>query len=145
MEKKEYYEPAVETIPQEEREKRLNEKIRWIVQYAYQNAPAIKEKLDKAGVTPQEICTLKDLGKIPITSKDEFSGLQKANPPFGGFLTIPKEGLGRIFVSPGPTYDPDKGEESAVMLARAFYAGGLREGDTVLNTVSYHLVVRNVH
>ena len=134
----EFFDPAAETMPVKERARYLNECVREIVQYAYDYAPAVKEKMNRAGVTPSEIITVKDLEKIPITRKDEFSELQKQNPPFGGFLAVPQ--TKEIFVSPGPTYEPEIPDTQIVADAKALYAAGFRKGDIALVTISFHMV-----
>ena len=60
------------------------------------------------------------------------------NPPYGG-LENPKAAVDRVFVSPGPVYEPHLPEEDPLW-ARAYWAAGFRPGDTVLNAFSYHLV-----
>jgi hypothetical protein len=90
----------------EAKERQLNQGLREIVEHAYKNAPAVKDKFDIAGVPPSAIRTIKDLEKIPVTTKDELLKLQRANPPFGGFLAVPITNLSRIYISPGPIYDP---------------------------------------
>ncbi len=69
--------------------------------YAYEKAPAIKKKLDQAKVKPGDIKTVKDLEKLPITEKADLIGLQKKNPPFGGFNGVPPEELRPYFCFPG--------------------------------------------
>nr|NIN67625.1 phenylacetate--CoA ligase family protein [Anaerolineae bacterium]NIN97705.1 phenylacetate--CoA ligase family protein [Anaerolineae bacterium]NIQ80692.1 phenylacetate--CoA ligase family protein [Anaerolineae bacterium] len=64
----------------------VDERLRHIIQHAYANAPAVKEIMDEAGVSPDDIHTVADLDQIPVTSKDRLVELQMANPPFGGFL-----------------------------------------------------------
>ena len=97
-----FYDEASETMPVVEREKLINQRLQRIVNYAYQNAPTFKEELDKAGVSPSEISTVKDLEKIPVIGKEDLVRLQKEKPPFGGLLTVPVETLRRIYISPGP-------------------------------------------
>ncbi len=65
--------------------------------------------------------------------------LQKADPPFGGFCTVPMKQIRRIFVSPGPIYEPMGPEVGAWHFEAGLYAGGFRSGDIVLNTFAYHL------
>lgn len=84
----------------------LNSNLRAIVQHAYANAPAFKQIMDAAGLTPADIQTVDDLPKLPITSKDKLVQMQQANPPFGGWLAVPISQLQRIYFSPGPLYDP---------------------------------------
>jgi len=134
------YDVAKEAMPAEQRESFLNQKLVDIIQYAYKNAPAIKEKMDRAGVSPGEIRTIKDLEKIPITRKDDFTELQKASPPFGDFLGVPEDKLQRIFISPGPIYEPQDPEEEFEKNAKALYAAGFRRGDRVIITFSFHMV-----
>ncbi|MBU2607761.1 MAG: AMP-binding protein [Chloroflexi bacterium] len=132
-----YYD-AKETMSVKERELYLNKRLKDTVAYAYQNAPAFKEKMDRASVTPDQINTVKDLEKIPITRKDDFSEYQKANPPLGGFLAVPKPKT--IFVSPGPIYEPEDYDEQFEICAKALYATGFRPGDIAIITFSFHMV-----
>jgi phenylacetate-coenzyme A ligase PaaK-like adenylate-forming protein len=122
------------------RENQLGKKLALIVSHAYRHAPPFKAKLDRAGVTPLDIKTIKDLDKIPVTAQSEMVSLQKENPPFGGLLTIPIERLERIFVSPGPLYEPIRIGDFAKAAAEALSVFGIKKGDRVLNTFSYHLV-----
>lgn len=138
MMEKDFYDAAKETMSVEDRERYLNERLREIVEYAYQRAPSFKEKMDRVGVTPAQINTVKDLEKIPITRKDDFTEHQKANPPFGGYLAVPTPKT--IFVSPGPIYEPEDAEEQFEMIAKALYATGFRRGDTAIITFSFHMV-----
>jgi phenylacetate-CoA ligase len=126
----------LERMPSKERQKHLEERMREIIDYAYEKAPAVKERFDKAGVRPIDIRTAKDLEKIPLVRKDELIALQKANPPFGGYLAVPIESVERIYQSPGPIYDPQR--------KRGFDAGNSRgsdfgKGQIVMNTWSYHV------
>jgi len=126
----------LERMPPEERQKHLEERMREIIAYAYERAPAVKERLDKAGVKPSDIRTVKDLEKIPVLRKDDLIALQKANPPFGGYLAVPMDSLERIYQSPGPIYDPQR--------KRGFgFGAGLGpdfgKGQIVMNTWSYHI------
>jgi phenylacetate-CoA ligase len=134
------YDPSKERMSRSEREKYLNRKLVHIVSHAYQYAPAFKDKMDRAGVKPSEIRTMKDLDRIPVTTQKEMVALQKENPPFGGLLTVPIEKLERIFISPGPLYEPIRVEDFAKAAAGALSELGIGKGDRVLNTFSYHMV-----
>jgi len=128
----------LEVMPPPERERYLNQKLSETIDYAYHNAPAVKEIFDRAGVSPGQIGTIKDLEKLPITRKTELIELQKTNPPYGGFLTIPPEDVNRIFLSPGPIYEPLH-TENIKWFTKSFYAAGFRKGDIVLNSFTYHM------
>jgi phenylacetate-CoA ligase len=126
----------LERMTPKERQKHLEERMREIIAYSYERAPAVKERFDKTGVKPEDIRTAKDLEKIPMVRKDDLIALQKANPPFGGYLAVPMDSLERIYQSPGPIYDPQR--------KRGFGAGGgmgpdFGKGQIVMNTWSYHV------
>jgi len=129
-----------ERMPPQERERWLNQRLAEQVQFAYKNAPAIKAKFDKAGVSPSEIRTAKDLEKLPVTTKDELVKMQQANPPFGGFLAAPLSSLTRIYVSPGPIYDAWSLERVKHGAKGFFRAGWPKPGDVVLVSTMYHMV-----
>jgi len=135
----------LETMLQKKRLEYLNQKLRGIIQYAYKNSQAFKNKMDSAGLKPKDIQTTKDLEKIPITKKADLVELQKKNPPFGGFEGVPITEMRRIFISPGPIYEPGEMEYVELGWAQGMYAGGFRPGDIVINTFSYHMVPFALH
>lgn len=49
-----YYD-EIETMPLEEKEKYYNEKVRLVVERTHKYAPAVKVKMDRAGVSPSDI------------------------------------------------------------------------------------------
>jgi phenylacetate-CoA ligase len=122
----------------EAREAYLNQKLAETIDYAYHHAPAAQEILDRAGVSPSQIRAVKDLEKLPITRKAELIERQKLNPPYGGFLTIPAKEVDRIFISPGPIYEPLHAE-NIKWFAKSYYAAGFRKGDIVINSFTYHM------
>ncbi len=118
----------------------LDERIKTQIAHAYNNAPAIKQWLDDAGLSPKDINRADDLAKIPVLSKDRLVEIHAANPPFGGFLAVDPKTLPRIYISPGPIYDPQPVDESAVEAGRNLMrACGFVPGDRTLNTFMYHL------
>lgn len=131
---------STEKMPPKAREKWLNERLAKQMKFAYKRAPAVKDKFDKAGVSPSDIRTIKDLEKLPVTTKDQLVKVQQANPPFGGFLAVPVSKLKRVYVSPGPIYDA-WGDERIEAAARGFLRSGWpKPGDIVLVANMYHMV-----
>jgi phenylacetate-CoA ligase len=100
-------------------------------------APAYAERLK--GIDPASATSREALARLPILRKSELPGLQKANPPFGGFVHEPLSSFGRLFTSPGPIFEPEGRGEDPWGAARALHAMGFRSGDVVLNTFGYHL------
>ncbi len=128
----------LEVMPAEARSKYQDEKLSQTVDHAYHNAPAARELFDKAGVSPVQVRTVKDLERLPITRKTDLIELQKAKPPYGGFLAIPPEDVDRVFISPGPIYEPIQ-HAGIKWFAKSFWAAGFRKGDVVVNTFAYHM------
>lgn len=92
-----------------------------------------------AGVDPAKLRGRADLSAIPVLRKSELKELQAARPPFAGLSTAKLGGVGRLFTSPGPIYEPEGTTPDWWGTARAFFAAGIRRGDVVLNTFAYHL------
>lgn len=113
--------------------------LRRLIEYAWETAPGVRARLERAGLTPARVRSVEDLGRLPAIKKSELPDLQRADPPFGGFCTVPLSRLRRIFVSPGPIFEPMGPEVSGWHAETGLYAGGFRPGDTVLNTYAYHL------
>ena len=136
--KRGFYDETQETMPPEEREALRKAILRDAVNHAYENAPATRKKMDESGVKPSEVRDVTDLARIPVTRKADLKSIQKAELPFGGLAAAPPRAMRRIYVSPGPTYDPEGREESHWRWEKAFVAAGFRPGDIVQNTFMYH-------
>ena len=95
--------------------------------------------METAGLTPKDLSSLDALEKLPVLKKSALPDLQRADPPFGGFCTLPLSKLRRIFLSPGPIYEALGPEIGAWHSATGLYAGGFRPGDLVINTFAHHL------
>jgi len=135
-----FFKRNLETMPRRIRIEYLQTNLKRIIQHAYRHAPAIKNKLDSVGLKPKDIQKIKDLEKLPITKKTDLIDLQKKDPPFGGFTSVPVHELRRIYVSPGPIYEPGEMDYDELGWAQAMFAAGFRPGDIAINTFSYHMV-----
>src|SRR5487761_1938204 len=104
--------------------------------HAKQNAPGFSRIL--ADFDPQAITTRVALARLPVTRKSDLGELQKRQPPLGGLNATPLNQLAKIFVSPGPVYEPEGAAPDWWRTARALFAAGFRAGDLVINTFAYH-------
>jgi phenylacetate-CoA ligase len=136
--KRGFYDEARETMPAAERAKAQREMLRETVLHAYEHAPATRKKMDDAGIRPGDLKELADLRKIPLTRKADLKHIQKGDPPFGGLAAVPPRAMRRIYVSPGPTFDPEGRDATHWRWEKPFIAAGFREGDIVQNTFTYH-------
>ncbi len=128
---------ALETRDQHTREKEQFAELAAQLAHAKTQSSYFGEVLKD--VDPAAITDRDALAQISVTRKSDLVDRQRSTPPFGGLTGVPTGQIGRLFQSPGPIYDPEGREVDYWRTARAFYAAGFREGDMVLNTLSYHL------
>jgi phenylacetate-CoA ligase len=110
-----------------------------IISYAYEHADAFKKRMKKVGLTPEDILTYADLVKIPVLKKDQLLDMQKESPPFGNLTSAYSTAMARIFMSPGPIYDPQANKADYWRFSEALQVAGFGERDIIQNTFSYHL------
>jgi phenylacetate-CoA ligase len=132
---KDYYD-ELETRPPEAREGALMAALPAHIGHAKANAAGFARIL--RDIEPGDIKSRKSLAKLPVTRKSDLSLLQKEHPPLGGLNAAPLEKLAKLFVSPGPIYDPEGRGGDWWRTARGLFAGGFRAGDLVINTFAYH-------
>lgn len=117
------------------------ERLKSTVRLAYDNVPMYREKMEKAGVKPSDISSLKDIQKIPLTGKLEL----REQYPFK-LLAVPMKKIVRIHASSGTTGQPitagyTRGdlEMWAENIARLATAGGVTEDDIAQVSFGYTL------
>jgi phenylacetate-CoA ligase len=126
----------LETRASEAREGALMAALPAHVAHAKANAPGFARILKD--VNPADIKSRKALAALPVTRKSDLHELQKGHPPLGGLNATPLEKLAKLFVSPGPIYDPEGRGKDWWRTARGLFAGGFRAGDLVMNSFAYH-------
>ena len=126
---------SLETRSPEQRERELMSRLPQLVARAKAAAgwSRILRDVNAAG-----ICSRAALATLPVTRKSELHGLQKQQAPFGGFNTTPVGQLSRVFMSPGPIFDPEGRGQDWWRFARPMYAAGVRSGGLLQNCFSYH-------
>lgn len=113
------------------------EKLQKTVKYEYDNVPYYRNKMDEAGVKPEDIKTLEDIAKLPFTTKEDLA----ANYPRGLFAAK-NEDIVRVHASSGTTGKPKiagytKGDLDlwGECVARAMYSAG--QDNTSIIQVAY--------
>ena len=127
---------ALEARAREEREADLMRRLPGQVAHAKENTLFYPELL--AGIDPRSVDSRSALASLPLTRKSELVKRQRAQRPFGGLNATAPAKLARIFMSPGPIYDPEGREPDFWRTSRALFAAGFRAGDVALNCFSYH-------
>ena len=113
------------------------ERLKRIVQHAFEHAPAFQARLGSLKL--EDIQGIEDLEKIPVVRKEALIDLQAESPPFGGLLAVDPQNLTRIYQSPGPIYDPQGQDVDYWRFGEPLEIAGFGPGDIVMNTFSYHL------
>ena len=128
---------ALETRSPAEREAALLARLPQQVAHAKANTAYFATALRE--VDPASINSRAALAQLPVLRKHELIELQKSQRPFGGLAASGWGRLGRVFSSPGPIYEPEGRSADYWRTARALYAAGIRPGDLVHNSFSYHM------
>ncbi len=131
----------VECISRDEMKKLQLKRLKDVVKRAYDNVLYYKERFDAEGIKPEDIKTLEDIQKLPLTTKDDL----RAAYPFGMFA-VPRREIVEVHTSSGTTGKPtvsgytheDLDIWSEVM-ARGLTMFGLNEDDLIQNTHGYGL------
>jgi phenylacetate-CoA ligase len=143
-----YWNPIIETLPRERfveiELKRFRELLRW----AKEHSPFYKRKLH--GIEPEDIRTLEDLARVPMTEKDELRAAQEGKEPYlyGDLLAVPPERLSIFHQTSGttgkPVYIPDTYESWQWVVevwCYILYAAGFRPSDRVFMPFAYNVYI----
>ena len=101
-----------------------------------QQAPGWAHQL--AGVNAGDVTSRIALAQLPVTRKSDLKALQAGALPFAGLTATPTRALGRLFMSPGPIFDPEGRGQDWWRFARPLHALGLERGHIIQNCYSYH-------
>jgi phenylacetate-CoA ligase len=106
-----------------------------------ERVPAYRAKFAAAGLRPDDLKTLNDLGRFPFTLKSDL----RDQYPFG-LCSVPRSELRRIHASSGTSgkatvvgYDQHDLEVFSEVVARSLYAAGARPGMLFHNAYGYGL------
>jgi len=127
---------ALETRDRAARERALLAALPAQVAHAKANAPGFARIL--ADIDPRAVTSRAALAALPVTRKSDLKDLQRALPPLGGLNATPVGKFRNLFVSPGQIYEPEGNGHDWWRTGRGLFAAGMRAGDIVVNTFSYH-------
>ena len=146
--KSRYWDEKAETMDPEERHKKILQKIRTQMEYAYQYSDFYRLKWSKAGIHPEDIRTMDDFHRVPFVTKEELREDQREHPPFGTNLCVPWEQVYRIYGTSGTTGNPtvfavslEDWERIACAHARIMWGFGLRPSDIVFIASVFSLYI----
>lgn len=136
------YYNEIEIASRKEIEKLQLNRLKKMVDYCFNNVEFYRKRLSEVGITSgDQIKTLKDIERIPFTTKED---LKNSYPD--GMLAVPKNKIARIHASSGTTGKPTVGyytkkdvEVWADAAARVLVLNGLTEDDVFQVSVGYGL------
>lgn len=130
-----------ETLPREYLEELQLRRLRQLLNNVYARVEFYRNKMDEAGIMPDDIKSLADMAKLPFTYKQDM----RDNYPFGLFA-VPQEQVVRLHASSGTTGKPTVVgytrrdiETWTELMARTFSAAGVGAGDILQNAYGYGL------
>lgn len=136
-----YYQPEIETAPREAIRALQSERLVATVRRIYDRVPFYREKMRQAGVTPDDIRSVDDLGRLPFSCKQDL----RDTYPYG-LLAVPLRDVVRLHASSGTTgkqivagYTQRDLDVWADCCARALTAAGCDENDIVHVSYGYGL------
>ncbi len=136
-----YWNEASECCSREDLEKLQLERLQGLVERVYRQVPFYRNRLEEAGIRPEDIRSLDDLQKIPFTTKADL----RDNYPFGLFA-VPMDEIIRLHASTGTTgkptvvgYTRNDIETWAEVMARTLVSAGAHKGDIIQVAYGYGL------
>ena len=88
----------IETMPQADLEKMQVESLVKLAETLYTNVDFYRKKFDELGVKPSDIQSMKDISKLPFTTKDEL----RETYPYG-LLAVEESKIVELHQSSGTT------------------------------------------
>ncbi|MFB3926670.1 MAG: phenylacetate--CoA ligase family protein [Syntrophales bacterium] len=135
-----YWEKELETMPRERLEALQLARLRETIRRAG-TSPYYKKLFADTGLDHEQIGTLKDLERIPFTTKDDL----REYWPYG-FLAVSRDELVRMHSSSGTTgratvifHTQEDIQQWTNLVARCMYMTGVRKGDVFQNMMTYGL------
>lgn len=136
-----YWNKPIETMERSELESLQLERLQNTIRRVYQNVPVYRQRMQQAGVVPEDINTLADIRKLPFTQKSDL----RDNYPYGLFAA-PQDEIVRIHASSGTTgkpivagYTQHDVQVWSEVVARCLGCAGAGKADTVQVAYGYGL------
>ena len=135
------YQPEIEQATRKEITKLQSERLVKTVKRVYERVPIYKQRMDEAGVKPEDIKGIEDLYKLPFTSKQDL----RDTYPYGMFA-VPMADVARLHASSGTTgkqivvgYTQNDLDIWGDIVARQLAAAGVTKDDKVHVAYGYGL------
>ena len=133
-----FWSPRREQMPESERDALIVQRLRDLMEYAWERSPFYRRKWSDAGIHPSNIRSLEDFEAVPVVTKEELRADQAEHEPFGSYLCVDEEEVKHVHGTSGTTGRPTAFGISepdwraiAHAHARILWSMGVRPHDTV--------------
>jgi phenylacetate-CoA ligase len=137
-----YLYPNIDRMNREDILKLQFKKLKYQLEYIYNNSPFYKKRFKEAGLIPDDIKSREDINRIPFLTKEDIVKDQAENPPFGNRLCVPENKIIQTWLTSGTS---GLGQECYALTRMDleysgsgwgpwFYRAGIKKGDVVMST-----------
>ena len=149
MNREEYWNPILETLPREKLQQLQLQKFREIFRWAYEHSEFYHKLYSDAGLKPGDIRSFEDIRKVPKIEKSMMRGIQGKEPyPYGDILCVPLREVTAYRQTSGttgqPVYQADTWQDwelGTESYCYALYAQGYRDTDRFFLPFGYNIFV----
>lgn len=149
IEEQKYWNPVLETLPQEKIRDLQFKKFKRIFNWAYEKSIFHHSLYKKAGIKPGDIRSFDDIRHIPTVEKSMMRDIQRKEPfPYGDTLCVPLDDVSEYHQTSGttgqPVYQADTWQDWewwTECWSYILWAQGYRPGDRVFFPFGYNVFV----
>ena len=147
--KQKYWNPVLETLPQEKIRELQLKKFKQIFRWTYDHSKFHRQLYEQAGVKPDDIRSFDDVRKVPKVEKAMMRDIQRKDPfPYGDALCVPLVDVAVFRQTSGttgqPVYQPDTWQDWewwAECWSYILWGQGYRPTDRVFIPFGYNIFV----
>lgn len=144
-----YWNPTLETLPQEKIKRLQLNKFKRIFEWAYDRSKFHRALYERAGVKPADIRSFEDIRRVPKVEKADMRDIQRKDPfPYGDALCVPLEEVTAFRQTSGttgqPVYQPDTWQDWewwSESWCYILWSQGYRPDDRVFIPFGYNVFV----
>jgi phenylacetate-CoA ligase len=149
IEKQKYWNPVLETLPQEKLRDLQLEKFKKILRWGYDHSKFHRALYEKERIKPGDIRSFDQIRHVPKVEKSMMRDIQGKEPfPYGDALCVPLEEVTQFHQTSGstgqPVYQPDTWEDWEWFVecwAFILWAQGYRASDRVFIPFGYNIFI----
>jgi len=149
IEEQKYWNPVLETLPQEKIRDLQLKKFKRIFNWTYEKSKFHRSLYEKAGVKPEDIRSFDDIRHIPTVEKSMMRDIQRKDPfPYGDTLCIPLDEVSEYHQTSGttgqPVYQADSWQDWewwSECWSYILWAQGYRPSDRIFFPFGYNVFV----